>query len=251
MLRCDLTDVILHLLRHRKNILRFKFIDYPSIENVRNALEILEEKGCISIHLNKQRVEYGSTDLSEQFSPDDLEIKISRYGERISYHPFTAVLSHFYEQCMREEVGYYGSLLLGLISQDNLGQIDTSISYLVDVAERYKESDNRKGFISRNGLSEKMMDTSMLIFKVLNKKKDGGNIETVERVFSRCFSHNLCIRNSDGSYTLEKTGTKIYIHPMNAFFKRHCKRIVVMDILQTSKPYAQVVGRFFPIQKSG
>ena len=181
-----------------------------------------------------------------------IKFKISDYGKQIIFHPFEVYFSHFYQQCINNDVSYYGSLLISSISQENytfltspklIGK-QSDILYLVEIFEQYLDSGDKHNFCISRNLPIKGMEMAERIFKTLNKSGKG-SLETLERVFSNCFSHNLCERVKDGSYQMRRTGLSLYIHPTSGFFKRNDQKIVVVDIFHNVKLYGRIVGKFY------
>ena len=91
------------------------------------------------------------------------------------------------------------------------------------------------------------MDKAFQIFKTL-KKTHPNNLnakDEIHKIFSKCFEHNLCIRQKDGSYKIKKTNQVVYLHPSSPFFKRSIQKIVVVDFFYTTKCYCRIVGKYF------
>ena len=265
ILRSDLCTVILQLINLGKNILNFSFLDFPPIKNVVSGLEFLLLKGCIEIN------------CCDKSSPDDIlddsslvdypallrsiRFKITKYGRRLALHPFDTHLANFYEQCIEKGVGYYASLLLSLISQENSNFMNSEsksrpdIIYLIEMLTVYKNSGDKQKYCLKNGLPYKGMELACRMLKTLNKTSNGddmdaGNLNAddlnlVEKIFSNCFDHNLCERAKDGSYIMKRNGLQVFIHPSSGFFKRNNKKIVVVDIFCSTKTYARIVGRYY------
>lgn len=97
----------------------------------------------------------------------------------------------------------------------------------------------------KHEISMKGFERAKQVFFNLGKKKKGGDIETLERVFSYSYQHNLCKRMEDGSYKHLENGDLVWIHPKSCFFKRKDNFIVFVDVFHTSKTYARIVGRYF------
>ncbi|ELA42439.1 uncharacterized protein VICG_00538, partial [Vittaforma corneae ATCC 50505] len=177
-------------------------------------------------------------------------LKITNYGRRLIYHPFDTHLAHFYEQCIEAHVGYFGSIIVSLVSQESYNFLDAQaekkadLEYLIQLFEDYCTSNDKAEFCYKTNISLKGIENAYKIFKHLNHSRDG-SIETALRVFSRCFEHNLCTRLSDGSYQHYRLNEKIYIHPTSGFFKRKDKKVVVVDVFCTTKTYARIVGKYY------
>lgn len=257
ILRSDLCTVILHLINLKKNILKFEFLDFPPIKNCIAAMVFLLEKGCIEcFYKNTKVVGFDSIADLEETSLDwsiiarNVSFRATNYGRKVIFHPFDIHLSHFYEQCIVNKIGYYGSLLLSLISQENCSFMNAQakntpdVLYLVGLLEKYMECGDKKKYCTKHNIPLKGMEIACNMFKTLNKSRDGDS-QLVERVFSAAFSHNLCIREKDGSFTLKRNGLQIFIHPSSAFFKRNDRKIVVVDIFYTTKTYARIVGKYY------
>ncbi|KAI4293041.1 hypothetical protein PAPHI01_2315 [Pancytospora philotis] len=262
--RTDLSTVFLQLVAQRKNILGFSFIDHPPVANAKAALQFLLAKGCIECAYNGQKI----TDFATVRQAEEVELapggafidyskvikklsfRITPYGTRLVRHPFDVHLSNFYEACIASRLGYYGSQLLALISQENynfLGpepKTQPDILHLVDLLEKYSESADKQRFCAKNGVPPRGMELACSIFKHLNKSKEGAFAD-FERVFSAAFSHNVCVREQDGSYRMLRNSAQVFIHPSSAFFKRRDRKIVVLDIFCTTKSYARIAGRYF------
>jgi len=281
IMRCDLATPLLLLLRLEKNIFHLKLLSYPSISNVILGLEYLLEIGCIELCYKKRALSSGNTnnggadnavnkslggtdDIHNIIYADnagstpfadycslikDLSFKITKYGNRISFHPFDAQLAHFYELCIASNVGYYGSLILSLISQDNYTFLSPGhkpdVLALIDLHEAYIAADDKNRFCSSNRVPARGMEIAGKMMKTLNRCKNG-NPETIEKIFSAAFAYNRCERNNDGSYTMERNRTIVHVHPTSSFFKRKDRYIVVVSIFYTTKNYARVVGKYFP-----
>lgn len=260
ILRSDLSTPILFIASIRRNLFTFEFIDYPTIKNVLAAIEFLICKKCIVIlykdnrfeSLEKLETNFDTNgefiDLSTAFK--NISIRITNYGMRLIRHPFDVHLAHFYEQCIEAEVGYFGSILVSLISQENYNFLDAQfdrkmdLEYLISLFEGFRSSKEKANYCYEKGLPLKGMDNADRIFRRLNHSKKGG-IELIFKIFSQCFAHNLCSRLPDGSYQHHRLDQKIFIHPTSGFFKRKDKEIVVVDVFYTSKPYARIVGSYF------
>lgn len=259
IVRSDLTTAFLRLINLRRNILTFEFIDFPPIKNVMHAIEFLISKSCVQMLYKQEKIE--SLEMLEKklheadgfIDPSavvkELIFKITSYGRRLVYHPFDAHLSHFYEQCVAGNTGYYGSIIVSLISQENYNFLGTQpkkipdIQYLIEVYEQYQEAEAKYEFCQKKGIPVKGMEAATKISKALDNSREG-DIEFVQKIFSRCFVHNLCSRMEDGSYVLHRTNKNVFIHPTSGFFKRKDRKIVLVDVLCTTKAYARIVGKY-------
>lgn len=73
----------------------------------------------------------------------NVSFRITNYGRKIIHYPFDDHLSHFYEQCITGNVGYYGPILVSLISQENFNFLrseveeKSDIEILVSIFEKY------------------------------------------------------------------------------------------------------------------
>lgn len=255
----DLSSVLLRLIDLDKNILEFPFINQPPLANCVHALWFLHEKRCIEIICDGKRILDKDT-VSKYWPPDafvDFSIlmgktvfRITSYGKRLLRHPFDVHLAHFYEQCIIGDVGYYGSILVSLMSQDNYNFLGKSkdktsdLRQLIGLMEGYIGAVDKKQYAIERNLPIKGLEVSRKICKSLNKSKKG-NIEMVERIFSKAFYHNVCVCNGDGSYTMKRNGTVLYVHPSSGFFRKREKEIVIVDISEGSKVYARIVGKYF------
>lgn len=257
IVRSDLTTAFLHLISLRKNILAFEFIDFPPIKNVLLAIEFLINKSCIQMFYKGCPIESlekleGSliTDFVDTSAVKEVTFRITGYGRRLVHHPFDAHLSHFYEQCVAESVGYYGSIVVSLVSQEGYNFLGArseripDILYLVELYEGYQETEAKHDFCKQRGVPIKGMETAVRISKALDASRKG-DIEHVQRIFSRCFSHNLCSRKEDGSYFMHRINKNVFIHPTSGFFKRKDGKIVLIDVLCTTKAYARIVGKYY------
>lgn len=297
IVRSDLCAVVLSLINLQKNILTFEFLDFPPIKNCLGALEFLLLKNCIEIVYKKGKgcvlesfeklLEASWKDEFVDYSiiSRNIDIKITKYGRRLAFHPFDPPMAHFYEQCIEHGIGYHGSLLLALISQDNNNfmnnqgnnnsikdlrngkfgskqeddgcvnkqkddgfvgkqQNKPDILYLKDLLFDYLECGNRQKFCQNNIVSFKGMEIACKMLKTLNKSNDGDSTK-FEKIFSGCFSHNICDRMKDGSYTMRKNGLQVFIHPSSAFFRRNDRKIVVVDVFCSTKTYARVIGKYY------
>lgn len=263
ILRSDLATAILFIINMKKNIFTFEFIDYPPIKNVISALEYLLAKKCILVFYKNNTFE-SFQKLEKSFEHDvslldmnyvlkNTVLKITNYGRKLLFHPFDVHLAHFYEQCVDSKIGYFGSIIVSLISQENYNFLSsnsqkmTDLEYLINLFEEYVKSEDKYGFCHQKNISIKGMESAHRIFKTLDHSKEQ-DMEVLSRVFSRCFDHNLCSRLSDGSYEIHRLNRNIFIHPTSGFFKRKDKKIVVVDIFCTSKVYARIVGKYFEEQ---
>lgn len=258
--KSDLTTFILNIINLKKNLLTFEFIDYPPVKNIYHAINFLYKKNCISISYKNQKIDdlqsfddkykkvIDFVDQSEMAR--DISFKITSYGRRLACHPFDVHLAHFYENCVTNGVGYYGSVLVSMMSQENYNFLNykteknTDIEKLIEIFELFKDSNDKMGFCVKNGLPYKGMMTADKMFNCLNKQKDG-DIDNVQRIFSKCFDHNLAIRNPDGSYSISNLEKNIYVHPSSGFFKRRDKKIVFLDIFWNTKVYGRIIGKYF------
>lgn len=176
--------------------------------------------------------------------------KITKYGHRLSLHPFDAHLANFYEQCIQNGIGYRASLLLSLISQENFSFMSpqpkkrADVLYLVDLIEGYLVAADRQKYCAESNVPHKGMEIASRMLKTLNKSRDG-DADALEKIFSECFSHNVCDRMGDGSYRMRRNGLQVFIHPTSGFFKRQDRRIVVVDVFSSTKTYARVVGKHY------
>lgn len=260
IVRSDLATVFLYLINLGRNILSFEFIDFPPIRNVLQAIEFLTGKNCIQIFYRQEKI--GSLEMLEKrFSGTgdfvdlsnvtrELVFRITNYGRRLVYHPFDVHLSHFYEQCVAGSVGYFGSVIVSLISQEGYNFLGaqfekiSDIQYLTELYEKYQEAETKYEFCQKRGIPIKGMEIATRISKTLDSSREG-DIELVQKIFSRCFAHNQCSRMEDGSYLLHRTNKNVFIHPTSGFFKRKDKKIVLVDVFCTSKAYARIVGKYF------
>lgn len=263
ILRSDLTTAILFIASLKKNIFTFEFIDYPPIRNVHAAIEFLVDKKCLAIMYKGTKFQSLGA-FEENFDKNaefiDLSVvlkntilKVTNYGRRLVHHPFDVHLAHFYEQCIEAHVGYFGSVVVSLVSQENYNFLDAQIEkkadleYLIQLFEDYRTSNDKAEFCHKLNISFKGMENAHRVFKHLNHSKDG-SIEVVLGIFSRCFEHNLCTRLPDGSYQHHRLKETVFIHPTSGFFKRKDKKIVVVDVFCTTKAYARIVGKYYDRQ---
>ena len=265
ILRSDLNSFVLFLVNMKKNIFNLDLIDFPPIKNLAMALEFLISKKCIQMfykqnkidsfdnfekHLENQILQKDLIFIDPCTIIKDLTLKITNYGRKLASHPFDVDLAHFYEQCVNSKIGYYGSILVSLISQENFnflnGKTDKicDIEYLIELFESFQESSDKVSFALKRGIPYKGLEIATKIFKTLNCSKEG-NQDLLNRIFSKSFEHNLCIRNEDGSYRMVRNGQILYIHPNSGFFKRKDPKIVIVDLFCTSKVYSRIVGKYF------
>lgn len=234
ILTSDITTSMLILLKYNLDILEVEFLEYPPYENITFALQFLLDKHCIVIVNNR--------------------FKITSYGKRLLTYPFDVHLSNLYESTLVSNLGYFGNILVALISLDNynfmqysLKKEDTDIDYLLNIFENYLKAHNKKEYCDTFSLPDKGMDKAFQIFKTL-KKTHPNNLnakDEIHKIFSKCFEHNLCIRQKDGSYKIKKTNQVVYLHPSSPFFKRNIQKIVVVDFFYTTKCYCRIVGKYF------
>ncbi|KAK6090797.1 hypothetical protein P3W45_000042 [Vairimorpha bombi] len=232
----DLSKPILQLIDRNINIFKFIFLDYPTQINVKRSISFLRNKNLI-----------------------DDEFKITKLGQRVLRHPFEINLSCFYEDCIDNGLGYYGSMLVSLISIDNYNFIKnvdmqydnkesnkntTDIKYLVKMFTDFVDSKDKKEFCKNKEISLKNLDKAFRIFKCLNKNKKG-DIELLEKIFSKSFSYNLSVKEKDGSYRHIESDSKVFIHPSSNFFKKSEKKIVFVDVLYTTREYVRIVGKHY------
>ncbi len=374
IVRSDLCGVVLKLLSFKKNIFKFEFLDFPSIDNCLHAIEFLISKGCVDIicDINNENTGYTNNYLNTTCTNDKynnvsniisytnndcnncndcndkhnndcnncndkhnndyndcndkhnndcnncndcndkhknnyndcndkhnisnidvnkfdenkkniqirkkkfenikillekidngdfidyskilekIKLRITKYGRRIVQHPFEPALANFYEQAIENGIGYDASLLLSLVSQENINFMNSyskkekksDILYLRDLFKEYLESENKHKFCSEKNLSFKAFETGRMIFKTLNKSKKNDD-ELLEKIFSSSFSHNICTRMDNGTYKMIRNGLEVFIHPSSAFFKKKVRKIVVLDVFSTTKTYARVVGKYY------
>ncbi|KAF9764202.1 ATP-dependent RNA helicase dhx8 [Nosema granulosis] len=269
--RADLTNAVLQLASFDINIFECDLLDYPTQSNVFYAISFLLRKKLIYLivtYKNKiYRIENGTIvecknnkklNISEERTKKLLEsvfdlkmnIKITNFGRIISSLPFDVNLACFYQECLTKKVSYYGSMLVAMISLNNYNFVKSSknnktdIEHLVGLFEDYLGADNKVQFCKEREVSQKFLEKASNVFNKLDKKK-GGDISSLEKVFSSSFEYNKSIKNNDGSYTHIESGKKVYIHPSSGFFKKNEKYIVFVDVLCTTKEYVRVVGRYF------
>lgn len=268
----DLSKPLLQLISKNINIFTLKFLDYPTQFNVKRAINFLIKKHLIT---------------------EDL--KVTKLGLQILSYPFDLHLSCFYQDCINNDLGYYGSILVSLISLDNynfltsnqkgdtlkniqlnkskLSEKNTNISlkhltnsenvnfminnqnikfknyitdikYLIEIFIGFIECKDKQGYCKNRQVSLKNLDKAYKIFKLLNKSKKG-DIEILEKIFSKSFEYNLSIKQSNGGYKHLETGNMVYVHPSSTFFNRSEKKIVFVDVLCTTKEYVRIVGKYY------
>lgn len=262
IMRSDLTSAILTIISWKKNIFTFEFIDYPPLTNVQNALEFLVSKKCMVIF-------YKSTKYTDFKSFEDvvgktieyvdiksviknLSFRTTSYGIRLLRHPFDVHLAHFYEECIEANVGYFGGIIVSLISQENYnfmngeGEKRSDLEHLVDIFENYIAAQDKLEYCNKTGVPFKGMETASRVFKQLNHSREGG-MDLVMQIFSRCFEHNMCTRNKDGSYRHHRLEKDIWIHPTSGFFRRKDKKIAVVDVFCSTKAYGRIFGTYYSI----
>lgn len=105
-------------------------------------------------------------------------------------------------------------------------------------------SKDKKEYCKNKEISLKNLDKALRILKCLNKNKKG-DIDLLEKVFSKSFEYNLSLKQDDGSYKHLESGKKVFIHPSSHFFKRNEKKIVFVDVICTTKEYVRIVGKFY------
>ncbi|KHN69874.1 HrpA-like helicase [Ordospora colligata] len=237
--RSDLSQVVLQLLSHGKNPLTFEFLDYPTCANIVNAIKFLVAKRCIEVD------GIGNEDVSR------IKMKVTGYGRTVLRHPFDTHLAHFYQQTIESGVGYFGSIVVSLAGQEGYSflkckeiECKSDLEFLIKLFEGYIDSEDRKQYCVKHGVSMKCMEVARQTFGSLRRCKDG-DIEMVESVFSRAYQHNACERVGDGSYRHVNSGEIVWIHPDSRFFKRRDRFIVFVDVFYTSKAYARIVGKYF------
>lgn len=254
--RSDLTWFILFLINLRKNILEIQFIDYPSVKNIILSLEFLLLKKCIIGFYKNEKFDL-LKDLNEKIRKNnenmisrDIYFKVTNYGRKLARYSFNIDIAHFYEQCVQNNLGYYGGIIAAMVSQDNYNFLvasqekKTDLQVLINIYEEFEKADNKIEFCKKKRVPYKGMENTSKITSLLNKSKNG-NLDKLNRIFSNCFNHNICIRQKDGSYILEKRGSVVYIHPSSAFFKRNDKKIVLVDIFCSTKPYGRIIGKYY------
>lgn len=260
--RSDLSQVFLQLLGHKKDISRMELVDYPPRLNAVSGLKLLLRKGCIEVVDKRKKKVVSETSFSEYVGQPDhspqqdedmknIRVRITGYGRTLLRHPFDVHLAHFYQQCVSRGVGYLGSIIVSMVSQDNHNFLRsqeknsrTDVEFLVKLFETYVETEDKRGHCTKHEVSMKGMERARQIFSTLNKGRSG-DMEDLERVFSHSYQHNLCRRTDDGSYLHVESGNTVWIHPRSCFFKRQDRFIVFVDAFCTSKTYARVVGRYF------
>ncbi|KAH9411672.1 hypothetical protein HK407_04g07800 [Ordospora pajunii] len=237
--RSDLSQVVLQLLSHGKSPLTFEFLDYPTCENIVNAIKFLAGKRCIEID------GIANEDVS------GIRMRATGYGRTVLRHPFDTHLAHFYQQTIDNGVGYFGSIVVSLASQEGYSflkckDIDCSsdLEFLIKLFEGYADSEDKKQYCVKHGVSVKCMEVAKQTFGSLRRCKDG-DIGMLEKVFSHSYQHNTCERMGDGSYRHASSGEIVWIHPDSRFFKRRDRFVVFVDVFYTSKAYARIVGRYF------
>lgn len=236
--RIDVSSVFLFCVYYKINILTCEFLSYPTVKGCKYALENLCEKGCIEI-CEKQ---------------NNINIKITNHGKKMILLPFELDLAHFYELSCREGCGYFATVFVTLASLENynflmLKEKDkiNDIEYMVFVFEEYVKAKDKEFFCKQFELPIKGMSIAFKIFSGMKNKMTKGGIDDFLRLFSKCFSYNKCVRQTDGSYIHEKTGRKVWIHPSSTFFKRKVQKIVCVNFFCTSKAYCRIVGQFYGI----
>lgn len=195
----------------RKNIFNLNLIDFPPNKNIILALEILVMKKCIQLFYYDQN-KLDSFDklekyLDAKYSKDNimvdpsaiiknLSFKITNYGKKLISHPFDVDLAHFYEKCVNSKIGYYGSIIVSMVSQENYNFMNgksndkLDIKYLIETFEEFKKAENKTALCSKKGIPYKGLDTAERIVKTLDFSKEG-DLDLLERVFSKSFEHNL------------------------------------------------------------
>lgn len=269
--RSDLTNAILQLASFDINIFDCDLLDYPPQSNIYYAVDFLLRKNLIYLtathkkkifrienenivecknNKKKEITEERLKKLKENIFDLRMSIKITNYGRIINSLPFDVNLGCFYQECLTNNVAYYGSILVALISLNNYNFIKSStskksdIEYLIGLFEDFLSSDNKKIYCEEVGVSQKFLEKASGVFNKLDKKK-GGDILSLEKVFSKSFEYNKSKKNEDGSYTHLESGRKVFVHPSSGFFKRNEKYIVFVDVLCTTKEYVRVVGKYF------
>ena len=233
--KTELSTMILMLLKNKIDITSVDFINKPPVDNLKTALSFLDDKKCVEI-----------TKVDE-----NIKIRITSYGKMLIQHPFDISLSNFYECSILNGYGKISAAIISLISLENYNfmfykekQQQSDIEYLLFIFEEYVRRDDKAEFCKKYGLPVKGMDMAYKIYKSLSKKGDKIEIDGLNNIFSRCFSHNSCLRQADGSYMVERTGQIVWLHPSSTLFKKNFKKIVVVDFFCTTKVYCRIAGRF-------
>lgn len=262
ILSAELSSFILQLICLKKNILTINYINQPPINTVILALEFLIDKKCVVVFYKNNKIE-SLSDFSSVFKGDseifnfdliskDIYFKATNYGKKLMYHPFDVHLSHFYDQCVSNGLGYYGSILVALISQENYNFVNcidqkvTDIQYLIKLFLDYEESNNKIEFCKTRNVPIKGMEIASKISNRLNKSKNG-DFDRLERIFSKCFEHNICSKAGNNQYFFERLATNIHIHPTSGFFKRSDNKIVFVNVFCGSKCYGRIIGKYYSI----
>jgi len=259
ILRSDLKTTILTIASWRKSIFTFEFIDYPPLGNVLAAIRFLVGKKCMAIFYKDKKFSdiksfdgelEGIVDHADtSYMLKNLTLKATSYGMRLSRHPFDVHLAHFYEQCVEAGVGYFGGVVAALVSQENYnflgeGPKATDLEYLVELFDGYCAAPDKAEYCTKRGAPSKGMEIASRVMKQLDGRRDG-SMDDVQRIFSRCFEHNMCVRGTDGSYQHSGLDQKIWIHPTSGFFKRRDKKIAMVDVFCSTKAYARIVGKYY------
>jgi ATP-dependent RNA helicase DHX8/PRP22 len=287
--RTDLSNCILQLTNFGINIFDCEFLDYPPQSNVFYAIQFLLKKKLIylkikngnkkykiednCVYIKKKGKGYLKVDVDNKKKLNDasvyslldnifnlnMKIFITNYGKIINSLPFDTNLSCFYQDCLSNNVSYYGSILTAMISLNNYNFIKNPINdtgknsgsgsdleFLINLFEDYLISENKFNFCKEKGISQKFLEKACNIFHKLNKKKDKNDILILEKVFSDSFSYNKSIKEKDGSYIHLESKRKVFIHPTSCYFKKSEKQIVFVDVLCTTKEYIRIVGKYYP-----
>lgn len=298
ILRCDLCDILLWMCAVQMDILRCKFLVYPSKTNVKKGLEFLLKIGAVLITCNdiqnEKRIDHTCQTKSAKKTEQKLLngrieqktstltncfVKITSYGIKLLGYPLDVKLSNFLQISNDLGCGKICAKIVSLINEENynflvspkksdiLSLLDLMNAYLQENSEHdqnqyiktktkeniFNDTDDaliennethfdKIRFCVDNKINIKAMRRCSLTNNQLQKRASGTQIENIERAFYLSFNHNTAVLLTNGCYELSD-GLHVYIHPSSYFFNKRLKKIVFVDVLCTSKPYARIVGR--------
>ncbi|EPR78500.1 ATP-dependent helicase HrpA [Spraguea lophii 42_110] len=234
IMQSDLSYLFLSLIKFGINILNTEYVDKPSLKNVNQSLKFLLQICAITMKNNI--------------------FEITKYGEELVKLPLDIKMGNFFLTSKKYNCAKHCALLISVISQENFNFFEDlknkknkdDILYLIDTVEAYLVANNKLDFCREYKLNMKAMIRAELIYEDLKRRinhKDS-DIKNLQKTFCEAFRHNKAQSMKDGSYIMLETQKQIFIHPKSSYFRKRCKFITFLNVLQTTKPYAKIITKF-------
>jgi ATP-dependent RNA helicase DHX33 len=254
ILRCNLVSVALQLIALGiKDLTTFDFLDKPSDENLKNAVDQLVALSAI-----------------ECIPGNENKYKLTKTGEEMVIFPieprFSRTLIASFEMGCTDEV----LTLISLLHVDNLFHVppnkqemakkviqkfETSEGdhvMLLNVYKAFKAAKGNKEWCSDNFIHLRNMKNALDVRKQLSalceksipKKRTscGQNTELVRKCLTKGLFQSVALLQKEGHYKTTTSKQEVYIHPSSCLFRAKPEAVIYTELVETTKCYMRNIS---------